>query len=57
MRYYWSNRNVRRCSSPSGMHEGAQNILVTNDYEDVIKTGTATIQCIPAVKFLLFGTM
>jgi uncharacterized protein len=35
-------------------HEGVENILVTNDYEDLIKTGTATIQCIPAVKFLLF---
>lgn len=38
-------------------HEGAENILVTNDYDDVIKTGTTTIRCIPIVKFLLFALM
>lgn len=34
-------------------HEGAETILVTNDYEDVIDTGASRVQCIPAVKFLL----
>jgi predicted AAA+ superfamily ATPase len=33
--------------------ERAEAILLTNDYEDVIDLGTAKVQCIPVVKFLL----
>ena len=51
------DRELACFNRPHDGHEGAENILVTNDYEDVIKAGTATIQCIPAVKFLLFSTM
>ena len=51
------DRELACFKRPLDGHEGAENILVTNDYEDVIKTGTATIRCIPAVKFLLFDTM
>ncbi|HBG06749.1 MAG: ATPase [Geobacteraceae bacterium GWC2_58_44] len=36
-------------------YQGAETILVTNDYEDVIDTGMAKVQCIPVSKFLLFG--
>lgn len=36
---------------------GANNILVNNDYEDVVKSRDATIRCIPAVKSLLFDPM
>jgi hypothetical protein len=34
-------------------HEAAETILLTNDYEDVIDTGAARIQCVPVAKFLL----
>lgn len=34
-------------------HEAAETILVTNDLEDLIDTGAARVQCIPAAKFLL----
>jgi predicted AAA+ superfamily ATPase len=34
-------------------HEAAELILVTNDYETIIETGAARIQCIPVTKFLL----
>ena len=34
-------------------HEAAEAILLTNDYEDVIDTGAAKVQCIPVAKFLL----
>ncbi len=51
------DRELACFSKPLDGHEGAENILVTNDYEDVIKAGTARIRCIPAVKFLLFNTM
>lgn len=50
------DRELACFGRPLDGHEGAENILVTNDYEDVIKTATATIRCIPAVKFLLFDT-
>jgi hypothetical protein len=30
--------------------EAAETIVVTNDYEDTIVTGNATVLCIPAVK-------
>lgn len=47
-------RELACFGKPVDGHEGAENILVTNDCEDVIKTEAATIRCIPAVKFLLF---
>jgi uncharacterized protein len=34
-------------------HEGAETIVITNDYEDVITIGASKVQCIPVVKFLL----
>lgn len=34
-------------------YEKAETILVTNDYEAVIDTGAAKVQCIPVAKFLL----
>ncbi len=34
-------------------YESAELILVTNDYEDVIKTVSGKVQCIPVAKFLL----
>jgi predicted AAA+ superfamily ATPase len=48
------DRELACFAKPADVHEGTENILVTNDYEDVINTGTATIRCVPAVKFLLF---
>ena len=41
---------------PFAGHEGAETILVTNDFEDVIEIGAAKVQCIPVMKFLLSGT-
>jgi hypothetical protein len=38
---------------PLAGHEAAETILLTNDYEDVIDTGAARVQCLPVVKFLL----
>jgi hypothetical protein len=38
---------------PLAGHETAETILLTNDYEDVIDTGAARVQCVPVVKFLL----
>lgn len=47
------DRELACFRKPLEGHEGAETILVTNDYEDVIDTGAARVQCIPAVKFLL----
>jgi hypothetical protein len=50
------DRELACFKKPLAGHEAAESILVTNDYEDVIDTGTARIQCIPVTKFLLvFG--
>lgn len=46
-------RELACFQKPLEGHEGAEAILVTNDYEDVIDTGASRVQCIPAVKFLL----
>jgi len=32
-----------------------ENILITNDYEDVLDLGRTQVLCIPAAKYLLFG--
>ncbi len=32
-----------------------ENILITNDYEDVLDLGCTQVLCIPAAKYLLFG--
>jgi uncharacterized protein len=47
------DRELACFRKPLEGHEGAETILVTNDYEDVIDTGVSRVQCIPAVKFLL----
>lgn len=47
------DRELACFRKPLDGHEGAETILVTNDYEDVIDTGASRVQCIPAVKFLL----
>jgi predicted AAA+ superfamily ATPase len=47
------DRELACFRKPLEGHEGAETIVVTNDYEDVIDTGASKIQCIPAVKFLL----
>ncbi len=33
----------------------AENILITNDYEDVVGIGEVNVRCIPAVKYLLLA--
>jgi hypothetical protein len=38
---------------PQEEFKTAETIVVTNDYEGVIDTGAARVQCIPVVKFLL----
>jgi len=47
------DRELACFQKPMDGHEAAESILVTNDYEDVINTGAAMVQCIPAAKFLL----
>ncbi|MBV5305931.1 MAG: ATP-binding protein [Desulfobulbaceae bacterium] len=47
------DRELACFRTPLEGHEGAEAILLTNDYEDVIDIGTAKVQCIPVVKFLL----
>ena len=47
------DRELACFKKPLEGHETAEAILVTNDYEDVIDTGTAMIQCIPVAKLLL----
>lgn len=47
------DRELACFRTPLEGHEGAEAILLTNDYEDVIDIGTARVQCIPVVKFLL----
>jgi hypothetical protein len=47
------DRELACFRTPLEGHEGAEAILLTNDYEDVIDIGTARVQCVPVVKFLL----
>ena len=47
------DRELACFRTPLEEHEGAETILLTNDYEDVIEIGAARVQCIPIVKFLL----
>lgn len=42
---------------PLEWHEGTENILITNDLEEVIDAGAVRIRCIPVVKFLLFDAI
>jgi predicted AAA+ superfamily ATPase len=47
------DRELACFRKPLEGHEGAETLLVTNDYEHVIDTGASRVQCIPAVKFLM----
>ena len=47
------DRELACFRKPLEGHETAEIILLTNDYEDVIDTGAARVQCIPVAKFLL----
>lgn len=47
------DRELACFRKPLEGHESAETILLTNDYEDVIDTGAARVQCIPVAKFLL----
>jgi len=47
------DRELECFRKPLEGHEGAETTLVTNDYEDVIDTGTSRVLCIPVTKFLL----
>ncbi len=47
------DRELACFQKPLEGHEAAETILLTNDYEDVIDTGAARVQCIPITKFLL----
>jgi predicted AAA+ superfamily ATPase len=48
------DRELACFKKPLEGSERAETILVTNDYEDIIDTGTARVRCIPVTKFLLF---
>jgi hypothetical protein len=48
------DRELACFKKPLEGSERAETILVTNDYEDIIDTGTARVHCIPVTKFLLF---
>ena len=47
------SRELSGLKIPISGHEKADSILLTNDYEDVIKIDDISIRCIPVIKFLL----
>ena len=48
------DRETACFTDPSPNRNTAENILITNDMDTTIRVGTATVRCIPALKFLLF---